>query len=251
MPRWPTRRVLPQGSDNQLETEHCAVGETPVNATSDVRSRGCGRNLVGAPAGRLHYFTDSRRVGAKGCGAREVHCSLHMRRSWARERPGRSSTEVRPKRSYSEARLTLALVINRVRHPGDRPRPPELRIEGRGRAMSEILALAEKRLHARPMDESEAQAALEWVAAREGKTYGQLIDELRAWKTSEPSDSCADAVGQTGRRSSRRWVRPSVNARSQPGSQPAQHAKTPRHVLGSAEDEGPPMLEANDGACRL
>jgi hypothetical protein len=38
--------------------------------------------------------------------------------------------------------------------------------------------LAEQRLHARPTSEDEAKAALEWIAAREGKTLPQLVEEL-------------------------------------------------------------------------
>jgi hypothetical protein len=41
-------------------------------------------------------------------------------------------------------------------------------------------ALAEQRLHARPTSEDEARAALEWVAAREGKTLYELVLELHA-----------------------------------------------------------------------
>jgi hypothetical protein len=41
-------------------------------------------------------------------------------------------------------------------------------------------ALAEQRLHARPTSEDEARAALEWVAAREGKTLSELVLELQA-----------------------------------------------------------------------
>jgi hypothetical protein len=39
-------------------------------------------------------------------------------------------------------------------------------------------ALAEQRFHARPTSEDEARAALEWVAAKEGKTLSQLAQEL-------------------------------------------------------------------------
>jgi hypothetical protein len=39
--------------------------------------------------------------------------------------------------------------------------------------------LAEQRVHARPTTEADAKAALEWIAAREGKSLGQLVDELR------------------------------------------------------------------------
>jgi hypothetical protein len=42
----------------------------------------------------------------------------------------------------------------------------------------QLIALAEQRLHARPSDASEAQAALEWLAAREGKTLDELVEEM-------------------------------------------------------------------------
>jgi hypothetical protein len=41
-----------------------------------------------------------------------------------------------------------------------------------------LIPLAERRFHARPMTEDDAREALEWVAAREGKTLVQLIEEL-------------------------------------------------------------------------
>jgi hypothetical protein len=40
--------------------------------------------------------------------------------------------------------------------------------------------LAEQRVHARITSEEDAKAALEWIAAHEGKTLGQLVGELRA-----------------------------------------------------------------------
>jgi hypothetical protein len=40
--------------------------------------------------------------------------------------------------------------------------------------------LAEGRVHARPSSEDEAKVALEWIAAREGKTLVQLVEELHA-----------------------------------------------------------------------
>jgi hypothetical protein len=40
--------------------------------------------------------------------------------------------------------------------------------------------LAERRVHARPSTEEDARAALEWIAAREGKTLAQLVEELSA-----------------------------------------------------------------------
>ncbi|HWX74264.1 MAG TPA: hypothetical protein VNZ05_03095 [Solirubrobacteraceae bacterium] len=39
--------------------------------------------------------------------------------------------------------------------------------------------LAEKRVYARPATEEEARSALEWIAAREGKELGQLVEEIR------------------------------------------------------------------------
>lgn len=41
-----------------------------------------------------------------------------------------------------------------------------------------LIPLAERRFHARPMSAEDAREALEWVAAREGKTLMQLLDEL-------------------------------------------------------------------------
>lgn len=40
--------------------------------------------------------------------------------------------------------------------------------------------LAETVVHARPYTEEDAKHALRWIAAREGKTLGELVDELRA-----------------------------------------------------------------------
>ena len=40
-------------------------------------------------------------------------------------------------------------------------------------------ALAELRVHARPATDEDARDALEWIAAREGKTLGELVEELR------------------------------------------------------------------------
>jgi hypothetical protein len=39
--------------------------------------------------------------------------------------------------------------------------------------------LAEQRVYARPATEEDARAALEWIAAREGKELGQLVDEIQ------------------------------------------------------------------------
>jgi len=41
-------------------------------------------------------------------------------------------------------------------------------------------ALAELRVFARPTTDEDARDALEWIAAHEGKTLGELVDELRA-----------------------------------------------------------------------
>jgi hypothetical protein len=40
--------------------------------------------------------------------------------------------------------------------------------------------LAERRVHARPASDEEAKAALEWIAAHEGKTLVRLVEELHA-----------------------------------------------------------------------
>jgi hypothetical protein len=39
--------------------------------------------------------------------------------------------------------------------------------------------LAEQRVYARPSTEEDAKAALEWLAAHEGKTLAQLVEELQ------------------------------------------------------------------------
>jgi hypothetical protein len=39
--------------------------------------------------------------------------------------------------------------------------------------------LAEKRVYAHPATEEVAKEALEWIAAHEGKSLGQLVDEIR------------------------------------------------------------------------
>jgi hypothetical protein len=39
--------------------------------------------------------------------------------------------------------------------------------------------LAEELVHARPEDEDEAIAVLEWIAAREGKKLADLVEECR------------------------------------------------------------------------
>jgi len=40
--------------------------------------------------------------------------------------------------------------------------------------------LAQERVYARPSTEEDARAALEWIAAREGETLVQLVEELHA-----------------------------------------------------------------------
>jgi hypothetical protein len=40
--------------------------------------------------------------------------------------------------------------------------------------------LVDGRAHARPPTDREAKAALEWIAAHEGKTLVQLVEELHA-----------------------------------------------------------------------
>jgi len=40
--------------------------------------------------------------------------------------------------------------------------------------------LAEQVVHARPSTDEDAKHALQWIAAREGKTLGELVEELRA-----------------------------------------------------------------------
>jgi hypothetical protein len=42
-----------------------------------------------------------------------------------------------------------------------------------------LIALAEELVHARPASEDEARAALEWIAARDGKGLAELIEERR------------------------------------------------------------------------
>jgi len=39
--------------------------------------------------------------------------------------------------------------------------------------------LAEQVVHACPYTDEDAKHALQWIAAREGKTLGELVDELR------------------------------------------------------------------------
>jgi hypothetical protein len=42
------------------------------------------------------------------------------------------------------------------------------------------MVLAEQRVYARPTTEEDAIAALQWIAAHEGKTLVQLVEELHA-----------------------------------------------------------------------
>jgi hypothetical protein len=42
-----------------------------------------------------------------------------------------------------------------------------------------LIRLAEGLVHARPTSEAEAKAALEWIAARDGKRLDTLIEEQR------------------------------------------------------------------------
>ena len=45
--------------------------------------------------------------------------------------------------------------------------------------LAKLIELAEDLVHARPASEEEAKAALEWIAAREGKGLDELIEECR------------------------------------------------------------------------
>ena len=45
--------------------------------------------------------------------------------------------------------------------------------------MRDLVSLAQQRVYARPTTEEDARDALEWIAAREGKTLDELIEELR------------------------------------------------------------------------
>jgi hypothetical protein len=40
--------------------------------------------------------------------------------------------------------------------------------------------LAEQRVYARPETDDDAKDALEWIAAQEGKTLAQLVDEIES-----------------------------------------------------------------------
>src|SRR2546423_13327200 len=50
---------------------------------------------------------------------------------------------------------------------------------GKGDMQTAWRALAELRVFARPATDEDARDALEWIAAREGKTLAQLVEELR------------------------------------------------------------------------
>jgi hypothetical protein len=56
----------------------------------------------------------------------------------------------------------------------------------------QLTSLAEQRVHARPTSEDEARAALEWVAACEGKTLTELIEELHGAASKERDPRRAD-----------------------------------------------------------
>jgi hypothetical protein len=45
--------------------------------------------------------------------------------------------------------------------------------------MQGLIEVAEELVHARPADEDEAKAVLEWIAAREGKRLSELVAECR------------------------------------------------------------------------
>ncbi len=45
------------------------------------------------------------------------------------------------------------------------------------------MSLAEKLVHARPVNETEARRALEWIASREGKLLDELVREHRQSET--------------------------------------------------------------------
>lgn len=45
------------------------------------------------------------------------------------------------------------------------------------------MSVAEKLVHARPVNEAEARRALEWIASREGKPLDELVREHRQGDT--------------------------------------------------------------------
>ena len=45
------------------------------------------------------------------------------------------------------------------------------------------MSLVEKLVHARPVNETEARRALEWIASREGKLLDELVREHRQSET--------------------------------------------------------------------
>jgi hypothetical protein len=47
--------------------------------------------------------------------------------------------------------------------------------------------LAEQRVYARPATEEDARAALEWIAAREGKELRQLVAEIQGYRKHSPT----------------------------------------------------------------
>jgi hypothetical protein len=71
------------------------------------------------------------------------------------------------------------------RGPGH-PRTATLRPFGRGTRIGkehtlngDLIDLVEQLVYARPASEREARAALEWLAARDGKHVSELIEERR------------------------------------------------------------------------
>jgi hypothetical protein len=54
-----------------------------------------------------------------------------------------------------------------------------LSFDERGLMHGRLIELAEELVHARPANEDEAQATLEWIAIRDGKGLAELIEERR------------------------------------------------------------------------
>jgi hypothetical protein len=52
-------------------------------------------------------------------------------------------------------------------------------LKGMEKMRGHLIELAEELVHARPANEDEARAALEWIAARDGKGLAELIEERR------------------------------------------------------------------------
>lgn len=72
-------------------------------------------------------------------------------------------------------------------------------------------ALAEQRLHVRPTSEEEARSALEWLAAKEGKTLSQLVTELHG--AAVPHAVQSNAASSRRPRSGVRFPRAAARAR--------------------------------------